>query len=182
MSTRKERTEKRDRTPVTHFYDVRLIKEIVQAVEDGTPRLVLLRQYGFSECTLSRWMNKYGSAAYQQNRPRVYKASQKRSVLRAITSGMSISEARISFGISSSSTIRNWIREESDKNCDLSLINSDAMTRQVKQKDSDEVKVLKAALAYAELKNKALNTLIDVAEEQFKIDIRKKPGARQSQK
>jgi hypothetical protein len=27
---------------------------------------------------------------------------------------------------------------------------------------------------------KALNTMIDVAEEQFKISIRKKPGARQS--
>ena len=32
----------------------------------------------------------------------------------------------------------------------------------------------------AELKIKALNTLIDVAEEQLKIDIRKKSGARQS--
>jgi hypothetical protein len=32
------------------------------------------------------------------------------------------------------------------------------------------------------LKLKALNTLIDVAEEQLKIDIRKKSGARQSSK
>jgi transposase len=30
------------------------------------------------------------------------------------------------------------------------------------------------------LKISALNTLIDVAEDQFKIPIRKKPGARQS--
>lgn len=35
-------------------------------------------------------------------------------------------------------------------------------------------------LEEAELKVKALNTLIDVAEEQFKIAIRKKAGARQS--
>jgi hypothetical protein len=35
-------------------------------------------------------------------------------------------------------------------------------------------------LQEAELKVKALNTMIDVAEEQFKISIRKKPGAKQS--
>jgi len=56
------------------------------------------------------------------------------------------------------------------------------MAKQVKHTDSDEVKALKEALAFSELKNRALNTLIDVAEEQFKIDIRKKPGARQSPK
>jgi hypothetical protein len=42
------------------------------------------------------------------------------------------------------------------------------------------VKALKKALEEAELKIKALNTLIDVAEDQFKITIRKKPGAKQS--
>ena len=45
---------------------------------------------------------------------------------------------------------------------------------------SEDVKALKKALEEAELKIKALNTLIDVAEDQFKIPIRKKPGARQS--
>jgi 5-bromo-4-chloroindolyl phosphate hydrolysis protein len=45
---------------------------------------------------------------------------------------------------------------------------------------SQDVKALKKALEEAELKIKALNTLIDVAEDQFKIPIRKKPGARQS--
>ena len=39
---------------------------------------------------------------------------------------------------------------------------------------------LQKALQQAELQIKALNTLIDVAEEQLKIDIRKKSGARQS--
>ncbi|HUH17585.1 hypothetical protein [Albibacterium sp.] len=47
---------------------------------------------------------------------------------------------------------------------------------------SDEVRALQKALAEAELKNKALETLIDVAEETLKINIRKKPGARQSSK
>ena len=41
-------------------------------------------------------------------------------------------------------------------------------------------KLLQEALEYEQLKNRALNTLIDVAEEQLKISIRKKSGARQS--
>ncbi|MEJ6981569.1 hypothetical protein WG906_13970 [Pedobacter sp. P351] len=44
-----------------------------------------------------------------------------------------------------------------------------------RDKESDEVKALKAALAEAELKVKALDTMIDIAEEQLKVDIRKKP-------
>ena len=45
---------------------------------------------------------------------------------------------------------------------------------------SNDVKALQEQLAYANLKIAALNTLIDVAEEQLKINIRKKPGAKQS--
>jgi transposase len=43
-----------------------------------------------------------------------------------------------------------------------------------------EKEALKRALEEAQLKIRALNTLIDVAEDQFKIAIRKKAGARQS--
>ena len=43
-----------------------------------------------------------------------------------------------------------------------------------------EKESLKKALEEAQLKISALNTLIDVAEDQFKIKIRKKAGARQS--
>jgi len=45
-----------------------------------------------------------------------------------------------------------------------------------------EAEALKKALEEAQMKIKALNTLIDVAEDQLKIDIRKKSGARQSSK
>ena len=43
-----------------------------------------------------------------------------------------------------------------------------------------DVKALQKALEDAQLKILALNTLIDVAEEQLQINIRKKPGAKQS--
>jgi TolA-binding protein len=53
-------------------------------------------------------------------------------------------------------------------------------TEQPVSTDSQQVQQLWQQLAEAQLKIAALNTLIDVAEQQFKIDIRKKPGARQS--
>jgi transposase len=48
--------------------------------------------------------------------------------------------------------------------------------------ENTEITALRKALEEANMKNRALNTLIDVAEEQLKIDIRKKSGARQSSK
>ena len=182
METKKERGEITEKKSVAHFYDVRLIKEIVQAMEDGTPRFELCQRYGCSKGTLVRWINKYSSADYQQFKRKVYKASEKRSVLRAIASGMSVKEARISFGITNNAIICSWIKEAEKENDDLSLVIPAPMAKHVKNKESDEVKALREALAFAQLKIKALDTMIDIAEEQLKIDIRKKSGARQSSK
>lgn len=46
--------------------------------------------------------------------------------------------------------------------------------------NAGDIKTLQKELEEARLKIAALNTLIDVAEEQLKINIRKKPGAKQS--
>lgn len=42
-----------------------------------------------------------------------------------------------------------------------------------------QLKTMEKQLEEARMRNIALNTLIDVAEEKLKIDIRKKPGAKQ---
>ena len=44
---------------------------------------------------------------------------------------------------------------------------------------SNEVKQLQQELRKAQLHNKLLNAIIDIAENQLKIDIRKKPGTKQ---
>ena len=56
------------------------------------------------------------------------------------------------------------------------------MAKKTKPFSAAQAEALQKALEEAELKIKALNTLIDVAEEQLKIDIRKKSGAKQSSK
>lgn len=94
---------------------------------------------------------------------------------------MTVGEAIRKFNINPSSgatLIRNWRRKYSG---DI-IPNPIEMTEQEKQKLTALQKQLKAMekqLEDARMRNIALNTLIDVAEEKLKINIRKKPGAKQ---
>ena len=78
----------------------------------------------------------------------------------------------------STMTIYNWVSLYSlGKEVSLSI-----MTPQEKQEKlllEKRIKELEKALEYAKLKNIAVETMIDVAEEQFKISIRKKAGPKQ---
>lgn len=163
-------------------FDKRLVKEIVKDIESGVPRRDIITEYGMTKSTLSEWMNKYGSPAYHTSKRQVYSSSQKRTILRAIETGMTIREAQISFGVKHAAMVRQWVRDAKQENYDLSMCNSISMAKPLEKKESDEVKALKQALAEAQLKIQALDTMIDIAEEQLKINIRKKSGARQSSK
>lgn len=94
---------------------------------------------------------------------------------------MTISEAVKQFNFNpqnGSSLISSW-RVKYAPEMILSL---GCMTEAEKQKLASLQKQLKATekqLEDARMRNIALNTLIDVAEEKLKINIRKKPGAKQ---
>lgn len=163
-------------------FDKRLVREIVKAVESGIPRRDIVTKYGMTKGTLVEWMRKYGSPAYHSSKRQVYSSLQKRTILRAIETGMTIREAQISFGVKHAAIVRQWVRDAKQENNDLSMCNSISMAKPLEKKESDEVKALKQALAEAQLKIQALDTMIDIAEEQLKINIRKKSGARQSSK
>ncbi|UNZ00258.1 hypothetical protein MQE36_07915 [Zhouia spongiae] len=159
-------------------YDKRLIKKIVQEVEAGLPRKQAKRIYKMGASTLDDWMNRYGSEHYhQQLKRRSYTKLQKRTIVTAIEQGrMSIAEARTAYNIKTEKTIRGWILRFKEEKVDLCI---ETQPQMAKQKSPDK-QALEKALQEAELKIKALNTLIDVAEDQLKIDIRKKSGAKQS--
>ena len=165
-------------------YDVRFIKEVVQQVEEGLPRQEALLAYGLKKVTLYSWMRKYASSRYMA-RHKMPSAQTKRSVVRAIAEGrMNIGEAMIACNIKAAKTIREWEALDKQQNDDLADSNLSALNKKKSSQQSvttnAEVKALQQQLADAQLKIAALNTLIDVAEEQLKINIRKKPGAKQS--
>ena len=114
---------------------------------------------------------------------RVYSPSEKRSVIRAVASGMSAQQAHILFNISSAHVVRSWMREFKEDNAELRIPNPiEVAKKTAKTPEQSELEVMRKALEEATMKIQALDTMIDIAEEQLKIDIRKKSGARQSSK
>jgi len=169
-----------ERTSKHQFFDKRLIRHIVDLVEQGVPRRDLIAQYGMSKGTLITWVANGGVCA---EKPKVYSLAQKRSVIRAIDGGMSIREAQVAFGIRSRRLVSNWIKLFKEENVELYSFNFIEMGKKTtEQHVSPEIQALKKALEESNLKVRALDTLIDVAEQQLKIDIRKKSGAKQSSK
>ncbi|WP_374163978.1 transposase [Arcticibacter sp. MXS-1] len=92
-------------------FDKREIQRIVERIESGVPRRDILKEYGMHESTLTNWMNRYGSEHYQQERNRRYSPSEKRTVLRAVESGMSVREVCVAFGIKCRTVVDKWVRQ-----------------------------------------------------------------------
>ena len=91
---------------------------------------------------------------------------------------MTLQEARLAYNMQSYRAIITLLQQEKE-NSELSG-GMDSQKEHLPQEEDQEKKLLQQALEEAQLRIKALNTLIDVAEDQFKISIRKKPGAKQS--
>ncbi len=165
----------------SHF-DKRLILKVVKQVEEGLPRQEAIRMYDLGKSTLDAWMKNYGSDHYHDKLKRKqYTSLQKRTIVSAIEQGrMSINETQVAYKIKSQKTIRGWLQRFKAEKVELCVENQIPVGKKKKAETTVKTVALQKALQEAELKIKALNTLIDVAEEQLKISIRKKSGARQS--
>ena len=165
-----------------HF-SIPVILAIVKQVENGLSRGVVVAQYKISRSTLAEWMRDYGSANYHASRKGHLSHANKTSILRAVLDGrMTVREAMIAYRVSSS-TINHWIRAYKREKGELASIMGAKKSSKEKQNEEApdiEKEGLKKALQQAQLQIQALNTLIDVAEDRFKIAIRKKTGANQS--
>ncbi|HJD75936.1 MAG TPA: transposase [Bacteroides reticulotermitis] len=90
------------------------------------------------------------------------------------------------YNLRSPSTFRNWLKRFPITDESLSLSDStitSVMKKQVPVLSQDEKQKricdLEKALAHEKLRSEALSTMIDIAEKQEGICIRKKPGAKQ---
>jgi len=133
-----------------HFHP-ELRQELIKAIESGTPRSVIAYQYGVSRAAISKWMRRYGSGEYKSRQlVRDFRVAGRRSM-----------KEKAELAVNKQFGMKNKPGDESET-------------------QEAETAALKKELEEARLKISALNTLIDVAEDQFKIKIRKKAGARQS--
>jgi transposase-like protein len=166
-------------------YDRRFIVEVIKEIEEGLPLQAACTKYNLNKQSVRRWLTDPGFRHVKTKR-RSLSVQDKRSIVRAIKQeGLNYKEAAIAYQISVKA-IQNWEKEFAAENAELATFNQEALnkkkTEQPVSTDSEQVHQLRQQLAEAQLKIAALNTLIDVAEQQLKIDIRKKRGARQSLK
>jgi len=121
----------------------------------------------------------------------VYEQAFKNTVCLEILKGnLSLAEAKATYAIKGDGTIYRWIKEftrhaKNDNLNPMITTNSspnqkvqtytDEKSRELQQKNEE----LQAALEMAKLKITALEVMIDVAESELNIDIRKKPGTKQ---
>jgi transposase len=106
----------------------------------------------------------------------------KKSVVKEVLAGhICKDEARRRYGIKGKSLILYWIRK-----FDTSGVYQMKKKRQPQQRDTSELeaenKRLREELELERLRTLSLNVMIDLAEEHFKVPIRKKSGAKQLKK
>lgn len=163
-----------------------LIEAVVRSVESGKRRQEVCEQYGISMPSLQNWMRLYGSEDYQRKKIHPFTGQQKRSILRHIEQGsMTVQQAMSAYNIKGRDTIKRWQQQHKQEDTALIATNPSIMEQlPTSPGSSSDPKALELekALAAAKLKIAALETMIDLAEQQFKIKIRKKSGAKQSPK
>ena len=111
---------------------------------------------------------------YCKGRNTRFTKAQRRTIVRGVLDGSLSKEAACTNNNITPALLWWWMSEYKKEEQLLSDSSDYAMPNNahIRSRRDDE-------LAIAKLKIKALETLIDVAEEQFKINIRKKPGAKQ---
>ncbi len=110
-----------------------------------------------------------------------YENSFRRWLVSELDSGrMSVSEAREVFKLPRrfDMTYKQWQKKYSDE-IHLSLHSMSSKERSDNKKLEQRIKELEKQLELAQMKNVALNTMIDIAENDYKLEIRKKSGPKQ---
>ncbi len=111
-----------------------------------------------------------------------YEVSFRRWLVSQIDAGnMSIEDARDRFHLSAieyKRIIKRWQERYSDE-LHLSLQAMTTKDRADNNKLEKRIKELEKQLEQAQMKNVALNTMIDIAETDYKLEIRKKSGPKQ---
>lgn len=102
-----------------------------------------------------------------------------------LTTDISRDAIMAKYGIGGHNCINNWMRKfgmraPSQKQLKLQRHMSNESAKTVREKILEsKLHALEQELEHEKLRNEALNTLIDVAEKEFKLAIRKKPGTKQ---
>jgi len=152
-------------------------REKVAEVElEGSINMVCER-HGLSITTIQRWLKTYGSPSYQQSKHKRRSLDEIYRIAREIVSGkLSIEDAMLKYNTESRETVVSWVRKY--KQQQDTLVSSVSVDLVLSGEGCLTDVAAAAALKLAELKIRALEMMLDIASKEFKVDIRKKFGAK----
>lgn len=149
---------------------------VLKDFEEGLSKKEICHKYGMCFQTLNDWLKKYDSEQYRRTKKKCFPMQKRIEIVRLVLEGkLSKTEACSIYQINRK-TLNQWLLAYNRRDKELIEPNSQIMVSSIQDLS---VKQLSQQLAEARLKIKALETMIDIAEAQFKIPIRKKPGAKQ---
>ena len=155
-------------------YPISFRSEAVRRVEAGGLQRVLAAELGVARITLVKWLRRHGTAAYAQLKRKIFAPAQKHAVARELRAGrLSEDEALLKYGIGEKKTLRGWVAAQQA----AEVVAAASAPPAAPTPDGSD---LAAELQQAQWQIEALHTLIDQAEATYKIDIRKKGGAKPS--
>jgi transposase len=137
-----------------------------------------------ADTSLLDWCQIYAADKSKYLRKKRHKEATKRKAVHEIESGLLSIEQVVKKYDMSKSRIKHWIKEypveiDVDKKENLSLPSESNYNLMRSEKRSAKEKELEAALKAAQLKILGLETMIEVAETELNISIRKKSGTKQ---
>lgn len=113
--------------------------------------------------------------------PKVAPQIREAVVVDYLSSGATLREMEVKYGYSYA-IIGRWVKRYKDQTATQELVRKaqQALSVQSEQAVSQEVKDLQDQLRIANLKNELLEALLQIGKEQYGLDLRKKPGTKQS--
>ncbi len=124
---------------------------------------------------MNEWMKRFASESYQANRRSVFSDPERRKIVRLIQEQKITRQQAHKLYKVGKKTLNTWLLKAKKEEAELVKFNDNDMPIEPTCPPMELLKQLNEAT----LKITALETMIDIAEQQFKISIRKKSGAKQ---
>lgn len=152
-------------------------QEVVKEAEREGNLALVCERHEISLNAIQDWMKLYGSPAYHEGKSRRRSLSEREGIAWEIVSGnLSIEEAMLKYNANDRDTVCLWIRQYKKRQQELLELLPQATV--LAETESLPGSVSSTDLKLAELKIRALEVMLDIASKEFKVDIRKKFGAK----
>ena len=113
---------------------------------------------------------------------RRYSIAFQQKVVSEIESGeISIGDARRLYNITGNDTVQNWLRKRGKNHLLQKVVRIEMKDEKDRIKELEkQVRELESALANEHLRNIVLESLVEIAREDYGIDLKKSPGQKRS--